>query len=233
MRGRGVQVTEGGGGLEAHEPAEYGEGGQVVGGGQVEDLGAGAVACRRESGAGEGLQEHAVEGERQQAGVTQVAGQPLRLPGRVAGAVLLGRGEVGAAALDRHGGEEAGGQVGGGVGAEHGERTFGGLDDRPGLRGVVGPAPQGGHVVRADDPGGEGEVAGAFGRRDRGEAVAAGADEGVAARQGEGAGQVDGGARAERDAGAGPGGGRGVGGRGGTGEEVRLQAREVGARVES
>ncbi len=47
VRGRGVEVAEGRGGLQADEPAEHGEVRQVVPGGQIEDLGAGPVPLRR------------------------------------------------------------------------------------------------------------------------------------------------------------------------------------------
>ena len=77
-----------------------------------------------------------------------------------------------------------------------------------------------------------GKVSRAFRRLDGGEAVAPRVDEGVAARQCEGAGQIHGGAWAETDAMAGPRGTCAFGGHGPR-EDVRLQALEVGAGVES
>ncbi|BFO18300.1 hypothetical protein SHKM778_46880 [Streptomyces sp. KM77-8] len=144
--------------MQADESAEYGEVRQLVPGGQVLDLGAGPVPCRREPGAGEGLQENPVEGESQQGGIGQVPCQLLGLTRRLLRVLQLGPGQIGAAALDGDRGQEAGAQVGGAVWAKPGERALGSRDDGAGLLGVVGTAPEGGHVVGADDPGGQGEV---------------------------------------------------------------------------
>lgn len=133
-------------------------------GGEVEDLGPGHVPCRREAGPGEGLEEHAVECEQEQGGIAQLPGQRLGLARRLPGALPVDRGQIGAAALDRDGGQQAGAQVGGAVGAERGECALGRRDDGAGLLEVVGPAPEGGHVVGVDDAGGQEVVAGAFGR---------------------------------------------------------------------
>ena len=60
---------------------EHLEGDQAVPGGQGDQLGADLVPPRREPRAVEGLHEHAVEGERQQRGIVQAAGDLLGLPG--------------------------------------------------------------------------------------------------------------------------------------------------------
>ena len=78
----GREVGERGAGLEADEVAEHLVGHQAVPGGQGDQLGADLVPARGQPGAVEGLHEHAVEGERQQRGIVQPAGDLLGLAAR-------------------------------------------------------------------------------------------------------------------------------------------------------
>ncbi len=97
------QVTDGRGRLQADEPAQDGEGRQLVPGGQGDEFGTDGVPPQREPRAPEGLQEDAVEREGQQRGIAQAPRErlgpvrglvpgPQRCPAQVAAAALDGDG---------------------------------------------------------------------------------------------------------------------------------------------
>ena len=185
--GRGVlvrrgEVAERAAGLHPDQVAEHLDRRQAVAGGEREQLLADGVAARGETTALERLHPRAVEREREQRGVVEVAGEAF-------GLARLGRGARVPARLERDRGQQRRPR---GVGQLGGERAARGGHDRRRLLGVVGARPDRGDVVGADHPRGEQRVAELLRGGDRREPVRARLGQPTAAGHGQAAQEAHG-----------------------------------------
>ena len=150
--------------------------------GEREQLRADRVAARGEAAALERLHPQAVQREREQRGVVEIAGEAF-------GLARLARRVPGAARLERDRGQQRRPR---GVGQLGGERAARGGDDLRRLLGVVGTRPDRGDVVRADHPRGEQRVAELLRGGDRREPMRPRLGQPAAARHGQAAQEAHG-----------------------------------------
>ncbi|WP_344928324.1 hypothetical protein, partial [Streptosporangium carneum] len=148
---------------------EHLEGEQAVPGGQGDQLGAGLVPARGQTRPVEALHEHSVEGERQQRGIVEATGEPLRPPGGLGPAL-----RTVASRLQGDRGQQPRPRRLVPAGRESGQGAFGRREHPRGLLRVVDTGPDRGDVVGADHAGGQFRVAQLLGRRDGRHTVSAG-----------------------------------------------------------